>query len=120
MGIAGLAQIAARHLGSYLELAGPAAVEYRASFRRRLILALGAVVLAVATLLAAWTTGLALFWDTPWRLAYCIGSVLLCLAATAALAVLAARQAPPGPHSRILKDEAAQDFALLQEWRRTQ
>ncbi len=97
MGIAGLLQVAALHLGSYIELLGQAAVEYRASFRRRLLLVSAAVAMAVATLVAAWTTGLALLWDTNWRLAYCATSLLACLAATAVLAVLATRRTPPGP-----------------------
>ncbi len=118
MRLAGLAQVAAQHLGSYVELVGQAAGEYRASFLRRALLASGALVMATATLLAAWTTGLALLWDTPWRLNYCIGSLLLCLIATAVLAMLAVRHATLGPHSRTLRDEAAQDLALLQEWRR--
>lgn len=120
MGIAGLVQIVAKHLGSYLELLGPAASEYRASFRRRIIFALCAVVMAIATLLAAWMTGLALLWDTQWRLTYCGLSVLACLLATTLLATLAAKRPIPGPHGRTLREEAAQDLALLQEWRRAQ
>ncbi|MEO6078400.1 MAG: hypothetical protein ABIQ86_01285 [Steroidobacteraceae bacterium] len=120
MGIAGLVQVAARHLGSYVELLGLAAVEYRASFRRRILLGVAATVMAVATLVSGWTTGLALLWDTQWRLTYCIGSVLLCVVATVVLATLSSRRATPGPHIRTLRDEAAQDLALLQEWRRAQ
>jgi uncharacterized membrane protein YqjE len=97
---------------------GQAAGEYRASFLRRALLASGALLMAVATLVAAWSTGLALLWDTSWRLNYCIGSLLTFLVATVVLGMLAARRATPGPHSRTLRDEAAQDLALLQEWRR--
>jgi hypothetical protein len=118
MRIAGLATVAARHLGSYVELVGRAAGEYRAAFLKRALLASGAIVMAVATLVATWTTGLALLWDTPWRLTYCLGSMLLCLIATTLLAVFAIRRTTLGPHSRTLRDEAAQDIALLHEWRR--
>jgi uncharacterized membrane protein YqjE len=118
MRFAGLAQVAAQHLGSYVELVGQAADEYRAAFLRRALLASGALVMAVTTLVAAWTTGLALVWDTSGRMGYCIGSLLLCLVVTVVLGVMAARRSVPGPHSRILRDEAAQDLALLQEWRR--
>jgi uncharacterized membrane protein YqjE len=118
MRIAGLATLAAQHLGSYVELVGQAAGEYRAAFLRRALLASGALIMAVATLVAAWTTGLALLWDTAWRVNYCIVSVVLCLAATAALALFAIQRTALGPHSKTLRDEAAQDIALLQEWRR--
>jgi uncharacterized membrane protein YqjE len=120
MGFTGLIQVALRHFGSYLELLGRAAAEYRASFLRRVLYATAAVVTAVAALLSAWVTGLALLWDTQWRLAYCLTSVVLCLAATAILALLAMRRAVPGPYTRTLKQEAAQDLALLEEWRRAQ
>ncbi|MEO8313500.1 MAG: hypothetical protein ABI645_01785 [Pseudomonadota bacterium] len=120
MGFVGLAQIALQHLGSYIELIGQAATEYRASILRRALYATAAVVTAVAALLSAWVTGLALAWDTQWRLAYCVTSVLVCLAATAVLVMLAMRRPVPGPHVRTLKDEATQDLALLQEWRRAQ
>lgn len=120
MGFAGLAQVAIQHLGSYLELIGQAATEYRATLLRRAIFAIASVVTAVATLVSAWVTGLALLWDTSWRLAYCLGSVLACLAATAILVSLALRRPAPGPYSRSLREEAAQDLALLQEWRRAQ
>lgn len=120
MGIAGLIQVAARHLGSYVELLANAATEYQASFRRRLIIATAATIAAMATLASAWTTGLALLWDTQWRVTYCVTSVLLCLVVTVVLAVLAQRRVPPGPYTRTLRNEAAQDLALLQEWRRAQ
>lgn len=117
MGVAGFAQIAVQHLGSYTELVGLAATEYKASFRRRILLGGLAIVLAFATLLAAWTTGLALLWDTPSRLAYCIGSAVAGLVLTLLFAVIALRRQPPGPHGRTLREEASQDLALLQEWR---
>jgi hypothetical protein len=120
MGIAGVAQVAAQHLGSYAELLGPAASEYRASFRRRALLVSAAIAMAFITLLAAWTTGLALLWDTPSRLAYCIASALACLCMTALFTLLALHRRSPGPHSRTLREEALQDLALLQEWRRSQ
>jgi hypothetical protein len=117
--MAGLAQVAVRHLGSYVELMGQAAGEYRTAFLRRALLAAGATIMAVATVVAIWTTGLALLWETPWRITYCIASVLLCLAIAVTLGLLAVRRAAPGPHSRMLREEAAQDMALLQEWRRS-
>lgn len=120
MGFVGLAQIALQHLGSYIELIGRAAAEYRATFLRRAIYATVAVVTAVASLVSAWVTGLALFWDTPWRLTYCIASVLTCVVTTAVLAALAFRRPTPGPYSMTLRHEAAQDLELLQEWRRAQ
>ena len=120
MGLAGLAQVAIQHFGSYIELIAQAAAEYRAAFLKRVILATAAVVTAVATLASAWVTGLALLWDTQWRVAYCVGSVLVCLVATIILASLAMRRALPGPHRTMLRTEAAQDLALLQEWRRAQ
>jgi hypothetical protein len=116
MRIAGLATFANQRLGSYAELVGPAASEYRAAILRRTFLAAGAAVMAAATLAAAWTTGLALVWDTPWRLGYCLASVLLCLMAATALAVLAMRRSALGPHSSALRDEAVQDFVLLREY----
>jgi membrane protein implicated in regulation of membrane protease activity len=119
MQMPGLAQVAVRHLGSYVELMGQAACEYRAAVLRRALLAAGAMLMATATVAAAWTTGLALLWDTPWRLAYCIASLLLCLAATTVLGLFANRRTEPGPHMRTLRDEATQDLALLHEWRRT-
>jgi uncharacterized membrane protein YqjE len=119
MQLPGLAQVVVRHLGSYVELIGQAACEYRSAFLRRAMLAAGALLMGTATLAAAWTTGLAMLWDTPWRLAYCIASVVLCLAATTVLALLANRRSEPGPHIRTLREEVTQDFALLQEWRRT-
>jgi hypothetical protein len=115
MEIAGLATVAAQHLGSYVELLGQAAGEYRAAFLRRALLVSGAIVMAVATLAAAWTTGLALLWDTAWRVNYCIGSAVLCMAATTALALLAVRRTALSPHSRTLRDEAAQDIAPAKE-----
>ena len=120
MGFAGLAQVAIQHLGSYIELLGRAAAEYRASFLKRAILAAAALVMAVATLVSAWVTGLALLWDSPWRMTYCAASVVLCLVATAVLALLASRRPAPGPSIRTLREEAYQDLALLQEWRRAQ
>jgi hypothetical protein len=117
--LAGLAQVVARHMGSYVELMAQAAGEYRASLRRRVLLAAGAMVMAFTTVAAAWTTGLALLWDTEWRIAYCILSALVSLGATVGLAVLAVRRPHPGPHVRTLREEAAQDLELLQEWRRT-
>lgn len=120
MGIAGLLQVIAQHLGSYIELLAQAATEYRASIRRRLLFGAVAAVMATATLAAVWTTGLALLWDTSWRVAYCAASALVCLASTVVLGVLATRRAAPGPHTQILRNEAAQDLALLQEWRRAQ
>ena len=120
MGLAGLAQVAIQHFGSYIELMAQAAAEYRTAFLKRVLLATAAVVTAVATLASAWVTGLALLWDTQWRAAYCVGSVLVCLVATTILASLAIRRPQPGPHGRTLRAEAAQDLALLQEWRRTQ
>jgi uncharacterized membrane protein YqjE len=120
LGFMGLVQVAIQHLSSYIELAGQAAAEYRASFLRRALYAAAALVAAVATLVAAWVTGLALLWDTQWRTTYCIGSVLVCLAAAVTLILLAMRRPAPGPHIRTLREEAAQDLALLQEWRRAQ
>jgi len=120
MGIAGLAQVAVQHLGSYAELMGLAASEYRASFRRRALLVSAAIAMAFVTLLAAWTTGLALLWDTPSRLTYCIGSALVCLIATVVLMLLALNRRTQGPHGQTLREEALQDLALLQEWRRSQ
>ncbi len=120
MGIAGLAQVAAQHLGSYAELVGLAASEYRASFRRRALLVSAATAMASLTLVAAWTTGLALLWDTPSRLPYCIGSALACLVATLVLTLLALHRKGLGPHGRTLREEAMQDLALLQEWRNSQ
>ncbi len=119
MQLPGLAQVAVRHLGSYVELMGQAACEYRSAFLRRAMLAAGALLMGTATLAAAWTTGLALLWDTPWRLTYCFVSVALCVVATAVLGALASRRSEPGPHLTTLRDEATQDLALLQEWRRT-
>jgi len=120
MGFAGLAQVAIQHLGSYMELLGRAAAEYRASFLKRAILATAALVMAVASLISAWVTGLALLWDSQWRMAYCVTSVVVCVAATTVLALLASRRPAPGPSIRTLRDEAYQDLALLQEWRRAQ
>ncbi len=85
-----------------------------------MILAAAAALAAVATLASAWITGLALLWDTQWRLTYCIGSVLICLVSTTVLAVLAFHRSAPGPYTSTLKNEAAQDLALLQEWRRAE
>lgn len=116
MGVAGLAQVAVQHLGSYAELVGLAATEYRASLRRRALLVSAAIAMAFVTLLAAWTTGLAMLWDTPARLTYCIASALVCLVATVGLMMLALRRRPPGPHGRTLREEAREDLALLQEW----
>ena len=116
MGVAGFAQVAVQHLGSYAELMGLAAAEYRASLRRRALLVSGAIAMAFVTLVAAWTTGLALLWDTPDRITYCIASAVVCLAATVTLISLALRRGPPGPHGRTLRNEARQDLALLQEW----
>jgi membrane protein implicated in regulation of membrane protease activity len=119
MQMPGLAQVAVRHLGSYVELMGQAACEYRSAFLRRALLAAGALFMGTAALAATWTTGLATLWDTPWRIAYCIASAVLCLATTMVLALLANRRSEPGPHIRTLREEATQDLALLQEWRRT-
>jgi uncharacterized membrane protein YqjE len=120
MGVMGLVQVLIQHLSSYAELAGQAAAEYRASLLRRALYAAAALVAAVATLVTAWVTGLALFWDTPWRTTYCTASVLLCLAAATAFTLMAMRRPVPGPHIRTLREEAAQDLALLQEWQRAQ
>jgi uncharacterized membrane protein YqjE len=120
MGFAALAQVVLQHLGSYMELVGRAAAEYRATLLRRALFAAAAMVTAVATLVSAWVTGLALLWETPWRTAYCAASALLCLAATIALAAVAMRRPAPGPSIRTLREEASQDLALLQEWRSAQ
>ena len=120
MGIAGLAQVAVQHVGSYAELMGLAATEYRASLRRRALLVSAAIAMAFITLLAVWTTGLALLWDTPSRLGYCIASAVVCLIATVVLLRIGLRDRPPGPHGRTLRAEARQDLALLQEWRDAQ
>jgi len=120
MGVMGLVQVVIRHLSSYAELAGQAAAEYRASLLRRALYAAAAFVAAVATLAAAWITGLALLWDTTWRTTYCTASVLLFLVAATAFTLMAKRRPAPGPHTRTLREEAAQDLALLQEWQRAQ
>ena len=120
MGFAGLAQVAIQHLGSYIELLGRAAAEYRASFLKRAIFATAALVMAVATLITAWVTGLALLWDSQWRMVYCGASVVVCLLAATVLTLLALRRPAPGPSIRTLREEAYQDLALLQEWRRAQ
>jgi H+/Cl- antiporter ClcA len=120
MGFAGLAQVAIEHIGSYIELLGRAAAEYRASFLKRALYAIAALVAMVATLMSAWITGLVLLWESPWRTTYCVVSVLLCLLAATALTLLAIRRPAPGPSIRILREEASQDLALLQEWRRAQ
>ena len=120
MGVAGLVQVVLQHLGSYLELVGRAASEYRASLLKRALLATAALVTAVATLATAWVTGLALLWDTQWRLPYCAGSALVSLVATVILVSLAMRRPEQGPSIRVLREEASQDLALLQEWRRAQ
>jgi len=120
MGFMGLVQVAVRHLGSYVELAAQAASEYRASFLRRALYAAAALVAAVATLVSAWVTGLALLWESQWRTLYCVGSVLLCLGAAVILGLLAMQRPPPGHYARTLRQEAEQDLALLQEWQRTQ
>lgn len=120
MRLAGLAQVVVQHLGSYVELAGQAAAEYRATLLRRALYAAAALVAAVAALAAAWVTGLALLWDTQWRTPYCMGSVLLCAAAATALTLMAIHRPAPGPCIRTLREEAAQDLALLQEWQSAQ
>ena len=120
MGFAGLIQVVIQHLGSYIELGGRAAAEYRASFLRRALYAIAATVMAVGTLISSWVVGLALLWDTQWRMTYCAGSVLAFLVATAVLISLAMRRPAPGPSIRILREEASQDLALLQEWRSAQ
>jgi uncharacterized membrane protein YqjE len=120
MGFAGPAEVALEHIGSYLGLIRQVVAEYRAALLRRIMYGIFAFVTAAATLLAAWVIGLAVTWDTPWRVGYCVTSALVFAVATAALATLAMRDAPPGPHTKTLKDEAAQDLALLQEWRRAQ
>jgi uncharacterized membrane protein YqjE len=120
MGLAGLAQVAIQHLGSYIELLAQAAAEYRASLLKRALFAIAALVAAMATLVSAWITGLALLWDSQWRMAYCVGSALLCLLATIVFTLFALRRPAPGPSIRILRQEASQDLALLQEWQRAQ
>ncbi|MEO6184805.1 MAG: hypothetical protein ABIP38_00915 [Steroidobacteraceae bacterium] len=120
MGIAGLAQVAAQHLGSYAELVGLAASEYRASIRRRALLISAATAMASLTLVAAWATGLALLWDSPSRVPYCIGSALVCLVVTVVLMLMALNRKGLGPHGTTLRQEALQDLALLQEWRNSQ
>lgn len=107
----------ARHLGPYLELGAAAAGEYRSAVRRRLVLLLVAVPLALAGIAALWATGLVALWDTPWRLAYAAGSALVLLAAAAAALYGALGRHAPGHYGDLLRTEIRKDMELLREWK---
>ena len=109
----------ARHLGTYIQLGAEAASEVRSALIRRVVLALLAAAAFIAGSAALWLAGLMAVWQSPWRMAYVVGSgVLLLLFAVVAWLVAMMRPAS-GPATGILKSELNKDAELFQQWQST-
>lgn len=119
MGLQAAIGLLARHTASYLELGAAAAAEWHSAWMRRIGLLLLALATGIAGVSALWGSGLLVLWDTPWRLAYVLGSavVLLIVAACALRGALGRHSA--GPSSGALKSELQKDMELFQQWKST-
>lgn len=107
-----------QHLGAYAQLGAAAVDEYRTALARRLAWALLALVAGTAGLAATWMIGLAVFWDTPWRVAY-VASTAAALLLIGAIAAYVAMSAPrSGQAARVLRTELHRDRELFEEWTR--
>jgi hypothetical protein len=109
----------ARHLGYYLQLGAVAAAEYRGACARRVVMMLGAVVAGIVGLVAMWMAGLLALWDSPWRIAYALGTGLALLVASAMAVHRALAPRRSGAASGMLKAEMEKDLELFHQWKST-
>jgi hypothetical protein len=114
-----LTPLLARHLASYLELGAAAAVEYRGTLARRVVLALVGLIVAIAAVIAVWTAGLVALWETPWRLGYAATSALVLLVAAIFILRAALGPRPAGACAGALRVEMDKDMELFREWKST-
>jgi uncharacterized membrane protein YqjE len=114
-----MALLLLEHASSYAELGAAAVEEYRrALLRRALLLSIG-VLLGVAGLAALWLGGLVALWETPWRLAYVMGSAMVLLVIAGATLYGALARSEPGPSTGMLRAELRKDMELFQQWKGT-
>ena len=108
-----------RHVLLYLPLLRAAAEEYRQKTLRRVacLLAAGFVALSAVLVGTAWLVMSA--WQSSYRHWLLGGALLLLILVSGGLLRLAVGRRDSGPHLQRLRDELAQDHALLQEWQRT-
>jgi uncharacterized membrane protein (UPF0136 family) len=109
----------ARHLGYYLQLGAVAAVEYRGTCVRRLVMMLLGLVTGIVGLAALWCAGLLALWDTPWRMAYVLVSSAVLIAVSAWSMYRALAPAPGGAAAGMLKSEMDKDMELFHQWKST-
>lgn len=114
-----MALLLLEHASSYAELGAAAAAEYRRAWRRRLVLLVAGVIATIAGLSALWTAGLIAVWETPWRLAYAMGSAMALLLAAGACVHGALTRTGPGPSAGILQSELRKDKELFEQWKAT-
>ncbi len=106
-------------LSSYAQLGVAAAGEYRTALVRRLCWAAIALVAGLAGLAATWMIGLAVFWDTQWRLTYVIVSAAVLLLLAGISAALALSSLRPGRAAGLMREEFNKDRELFAQWTRT-
>lgn len=114
-----MALLLLEHASSYAELGAAAAEEYRRALLRRALLLLVGLVAAVAGLTGLWIGGLVAVWDTPWRLAYVMGSAMVMLVTAGATLYCALARSEPGPSAGLLRSELRKDMELFQQWKGT-
>jgi uncharacterized membrane protein YqjE len=104
-------------VGLYAPLIVDAAGETGRAIRHRLLYAAMALAFAAAAVISLWVLGLALSWNTPWRIEYLIATT----AGFAIIAFICARlginRGRAGPSTRTLKTEIDNDLRMLQQWR---
>jgi len=107
------------HAGEYAPLIVRAAGEKGKAVRAQALYSALALVFAGGAAISLWTIGLALAWDTPWRMAYLVSATALFAILAAVCAGIGRQRGRPGPVTRTLRDEFDKDLRILQQWKQT-
>lgn len=115
--LAGILRAVGDHVGLYAPLIVDAAGEAGRSLRQRLLYTALSVVFAAAALTSLWTLGLALAWNTPWRIHYLLATTGAFVVAALVCIRLVKVRGRAGPSTLTLKTEISNDLRMLQQWR---
>lgn len=117
MRLAGILRALGDHAGLYAPLIVDAAGETGRAIRQRVLYAALVLVFSTATMMSLWALGLALTWNTPWRVHYLLATAGVFGVLAIVFARLGAVRGRAGPSTRTLKSEISNDLRMLQQWR---